>query len=1384
MMRNLKWYVFSISLGLIFSIAHAATEYDFYKLNAYPGPVIVDNVDLYKPIQEGNGNPQAYERRAVEWWPMKGVDYVVVEEGMPLRMWTLRDPLDVTGRSSETENRYPSSLPKTFKAHLIGFRGIGNEMYSPFWDNPGPIIPAAVLRLEDGSKKCFTRGSFSPEDEKYLLDLYLKEMERIQAGIDKTEYVERPRTIAEFPNNAKPGEPGTMRITSEHFSYVSGSQAGEENDPWVNERYPEKAEMFRKGTLNMAEYWWAFSEYIGHLMPYWDRTEKYKYVVTVAGTKRDGYSVIGGFAGGGYGGSTNKWALGGPWSPGLWHEWGHGGRANRAWDVGGGEVYADFHQIMGDPDIPKYGNNINRPWRNCVHGAYATGMFPTIMGENPNWGYCFYDAVSIGAEEATPFHTIARVGEHRGLFENGIRGAGDMVGEFYARTAESDSEIQHRIRKVFMMTQRSWLEPVHKERGIYQIPWEIAPEPFGGNVIRLNAEDDAQEIVVNLHGVHNPDDFGDWRACIVAVGADGKVRYSKLWNKGEMTMPVKEGDRRFWLTVAATPTALPHAERHFYYGKFAPRYPYQVKLTGAVPGSPRPSRADLDDSEFVYGMPWSLADTVPLPTDTRRGDAFAKEVRQFAQKLDQLETRAGNNEYVLNNIKEIKHKVQSYLASLKGHRHPNGGGWVAESAKVAATAYVGPEAMVLDGASVLDNAVLEDYAVVSGPGVVIKDQAKVSGGAFISGEVVMDKYDRTWQNVDGTRKPQETESVPLRPFDNAVREDKLWANYAMDQSEKTILEDWFRFAYKNNSSWTLNIPPVNLNGYIYGEPEFVTDGERQGFRFNGRNQYAVCSPFLADLGAMTIDISCKHEGSQQQTLFDFGSDTNNYFALSLLADGTAELNAVVDGRQVIHLSGEEKVPAGKWSRLRLESDGSMTSLWLNGRKIAGQPSAFRPTQVYPPDKMKRNYLAVSRNGHHFFEGTIDYVVVYHDVHEDFDNLPEPIRDAPRRVTFEYAKAYEKQVGNVERLKLKLDFELKKWMQYYDNIKRRLDARLLEIENASPEVVAIKKKLAEAKTALQDAKKEAEASFAKQPEYTPLVQEVERLREQERELKRLTDPKERAFFEKDPQFEKLQTERASLKKKIDELQEQAKEFPEYIKLEKKLETVEQEYKEAQAANSLRLEDIRQRLNDLRRDSNMMAVYLAGRIEGYRDLENSFKKINDKIKQRLEKRREDAREAIPELKELDSISEEIREKARNLHQQREFYAQRKATEAEMAAGEIEAELHEARQKAYEHYHPEYLWLKALHRQAFHRYYNTHYEWFLEDKIKAEIGGGENREDLELLTKLEQARENWSTKVDWEWRMPEEVDGSIAELPLMQKWLKRVRGPVMTRQTANSK
>jgi len=301
--------------------------------------------------------------------------------------------------------------PERFEAHLIGFRGIGNTVGDPFSGKSGPLEPAVILRLPDGRKRCFVRGTFCEADQAYIMDLWLAEMDRIQATFDQTERPVKKFTSARF------GEPGSAYLETEHFRWHSGTQQGTGDDHWSNEGDPAKAKIYRDGSLAAAEYWWAFNEHTGALMPFWKETTEAgrtrKYGITIAGTKWNGHHVQGGYAGGGYGGCGIKHVLAGPWPHGLFHEWGHGMLANE-WQYGGGEAQADMDQCIARPNT-RSNFHIHAPCQNVFDDGkgYGKTTFYAITGEDPNWGHNYHNSLPIGVEERSLFQTVARVGEQR-----------------------------------------------------------------------------------------------------------------------------------------------------------------------------------------------------------------------------------------------------------------------------------------------------------------------------------------------------------------------------------------------------------------------------------------------------------------------------------------------------------------------------------------------------------------------------------------------------------------------------------------------------------------------------------------------------------------------------------------------------------------------------------------------------------------------------------------------------------------------------------------------------------------------------------------------------------------------------------------------------------
>ena len=84
------------------------------------------------------------------------------------------------------------------------------------------------------------------------------------------------------------------------------------------------------------------------------------------------------------------------------------------------------------------------------------------------------------------------------------------------------------------------------------------------------------------------------------------------------------------------------------------------------------------------------------------------------------------------------HDFEDEKGPVAAHRHPLGGGWVAETARVTPTAFVGANASVFDEAQVLDSASVDGTAWVLGHATVsgnarVRGDAEVSGNAHVTG---------------------------------------------------------------------------------------------------------------------------------------------------------------------------------------------------------------------------------------------------------------------------------------------------------------------------------------------------------------------------------------------------------------------------------------------------------------------------------------------------------------------------------------------------------------------------------------------------------------------------------------------------------------------------
>ena len=128
---------------------------------------------------------------------------------------------------------------------------------------------------------------------------------------------------------------------------------------------------------------------------------------------------------------------------------------------------------------------------------------------------------------------------------------------------------------------------------------------------------------------------------------------------------------------------------------------------------------------------WLAVTATPTEMQTILWDQFYYSIYRYPYMIE-----------VVNGKPEGYNKDFWKPANASGYsKHANGGGFVSNKAKVAATAYVGPDAVV-NGGMISGNARIEDFAVVNGG--TISDNAVVRGRALvtagnISGDAVLEE---------------------------------------------------------------------------------------------------------------------------------------------------------------------------------------------------------------------------------------------------------------------------------------------------------------------------------------------------------------------------------------------------------------------------------------------------------------------------------------------------------------------------------------------------------------------------------------------------------------------------------------------------------------------
>ena len=156
------------------------------------------------------------------------------------------------------------------------------------------------------------------------------------------------------------------------------------------------------------------------------------------------------------------------------------------------------------------------------------------------------------------------------------------------------------------------------------------------------------------------------------------------------------------------------------------------------------------------------------------------------------------------------------------------------------------------------------------------------------------------------------------------------------------------------------------------------------------------------------------------------------------------------------------------------------------------------------------------------------------------------------------------------------------------------------------------------------------------------------------------------------------------------------------------------------------------------------------------------------------------AIKDVEELDRLNAEMwaaRTLARTFSSNSRAYIEDHTEELSAKVRMAERKLADFVKRNIAAHAPEHNWLHNMDWTVNIRHYNHPYKDYIKNQVVKKLGitirlCDEDFNGLESILE-KQTEAKWHSRVDWEWRMKQEVDGSIEKNAAMQQWVKRARG-----------
>lgn len=477
------------------------------------------------------------------------------------------------------------------------------------------------------------------------------------------------------------------------------------------------------------------------------------------------------------------------------------------------------------------------------------------------------------------------------------------------------------------------------------------------------------EIAVTLNGLIK-EDGAAWRACIVTVTDDGTY-YSKLFGDGETMTVSTEGVKEAYLTVAATPDL----------GKY-------VKYT-----IPTWNNASSEES-----IPFSKKPRYPYEVTITGAEPSPRTITR----------------------------------SNRGDPHPNGGGFVASTAKVDEKAYVGPNAMVLGNAMVRGNVRIEGNAVVMG-NAVVKGNATISGYAIVTGNarVADNAYIGDYAIVSGNAKISDNAKVIESAYvygnygisENATAKGLALCLGSGSLSGQAVADGDFYddsgakinkgtvcgyLSATNNAyirkrkqekglylGYTFDVDGGLIANEIYSSTcarvfgaKWISDGMNGVYSFDGSFQYISLDASVLYTDNLQIKMSVLWDGGDVGgNVFYFGGNGAYMYFTPSGEGGVAEL-VLSDGEKMQRIASDKALVEGEWIEVIITLCDGVGALTIGDKRVACSELSVSLADIKSKiDATDAYYLGRGEADDSYFAGSLDYIKFYFDNAATVDLTP-------------------------------------------------------------------------------------------------------------------------------------------------------------------------------------------------------------------------------------------------------------------------------------------------------------------------------------------------------------------------------------------------------------